>query len=80
MCGFWGLNFSGGNWIWMIGFSLLRWTLIIGAAIWIVKLITKNSNGNFSSYNKAITLLQEKYANGEIPEEEYLRRKKILEN
>lgn len=78
MCGFLGLNYGGSSWIWMIGFSLLRWVLIIGAVIWIVKLITKNSNKDFSSSSKALTLLHEKYANGEITEEEYLHKKKIL--
>lgn len=78
MCGFWGLNYGGSSWIWMFGFSLLRWALFIGAIVWIVKTITKNSNRSYFSSNKAVDLLHERYVNGEITEEEYLHKKKIL--
>lgn len=80
MCGFWGLNYGGSNWFWMMGFGLLKWVLLIGALIWVVKLITRSSNKSYFSSSKAINLLHEKYVNGEITEEEYIHKKRILNN
>lgn len=69
-----GLGFMNNNWL-TITFTTL---LIIAAVIFIVKLIQNNKSKTIS--NIALDNLKVKFANGDISEEEYLRRKDILEN
>jgi len=69
-----------GGWGWMIGFMIFRILLLVVVAVFIMKLINKHTNRNVESYSssKAIKILQERYALGEIDEEEYTRRLKLL--
>ena len=57
---------------------ILTTLLIIFAVIFIVKLIQNNKSKTVSSI--ALDNLKVKFANGDISEEEYLKRKDILEN
>jgi len=54
-----------------MGFRLL---ILIGLIVLAVKLYKKHNNFN----NSTMRILDEKFANGEINEEEYLKRKTIL--
>ncbi len=69
-----GFGFMNHNWLTIIFTTLL----IIVAVIFIVKLIQNNKSKTVS--NIAMDNLKVKFANGDISEEEYLRRKDILEN
>ena len=64
----WG---SGYGWIWM----LLIWAAVIGGVIWVVtQLATRNSTrGEHGGAIDARSILDERYARGEINEDEYRR-------
>jgi putative membrane protein len=67
----WGMGFGG---IWMMLVMVLAWALIIVGAIWLLAaLFPKASGGNrdAQSGDNALTILQQRYARGEITKEEY---------
>lgn len=66
--GGWGMMPFGGF------FWLLALVLIIGVTVAIVRSAFKTRNGS----SPALTALQERYAKGEIPRDEYLQKKKDL--
>lgn len=61
---------------WMFLASGFRLLIFIGLVVLAVKLFKKYAN---TSYN-SLRILDEKFALGEISEEEYLKRKNILTN
>jgi len=64
------------NWWWMLGFGLLRILVVVVVIIFIVKIFKNNDKLHSSS--KAIEILRERYTSGEIDENEYKRKLKIL--
>ncbi|QDA31388.1 hypothetical protein FH039_06925 [Thermococcus indicus] len=57
-------------------FMLLFWVLIIAGIVWFIKwLVEQSSSGSKKS---ALEILDEKYARGEIDDEEYERRRRRL--
>lgn len=64
-------NMAGGGWL-----SILFFGLIIIAAIVLVLVLVKS--GKSTTKNNALDSLKMKYINGEISEEEYLKRKDVL--
>lgn len=74
-------NFGYSNmWIFMILFGLLRLLIIIGVIYLIFRLINNNkvSTSKYDSSSRAIEILKERYAAGEISDDEYERKLKIL--
>ncbi|MGB3160878.1 MAG: SHOCT domain-containing protein [Carnobacterium sp.] len=59
---------------WLIPLVVL---LVIALSIY---MINKNNNDNKTNKESALDILDKRYANGEIDEEEYLKKKKILKN
>lgn len=58
------------------GFMMLLWPLVIGLILYFA---FKSSNRHYTNNtNKALEILDEKFASGEITEEEYLHKKKII--
>jgi len=51
--------------------------LVIALSIY---MINKNNNDNKTNKESALDILDKRYANGEINEDEYLKKKKILKN
>lgn len=72
-CGI-GSGFNGGWSAWMIIPMLFRFLIIVGIIYVGVKLF----KGHIGKNNNAIKILDEKYAMGEISEEEYLKRKNTM--
>ncbi len=69
-------GYGGGGMFLMMGFGFLIFLLLIVLAF---KLIKHNSHSNFSlSNNSALNILNDRYAKGEIDEEEYTKKKIIL--
>jgi len=73
---------TGINWWWLVGFSILRLLVIIIIVVLIIKLLNKNRQEReiYNSSHKAIEILNERFASGEISEEEYLRKINILKS
>ncbi|MBO8174256.1 MAG: SHOCT domain-containing protein [Thermococcus sp.] len=63
-------------------FMILFWVAIIAGVVWLIKWLLESSSGTSKiSKNRALEILDEKYARGEIDDEEYERRKrKLLES
>ena len=74
--GFGSGHFGGGGMFIMMGFGLLIFLALIFLAF---KLMKAHSHSNLSvSSNSALTILNERYARGEINDEEYTKKKIIL--
>lgn len=73
---------GGGAWALMIVGMLVFWTIL---AVGLVALLRHNRSGydgvdSPRSGNAAISILKERFARGELTEEEYSRRLAILKN
>lgn len=73
---YWG----GGGWgAWMI-FHWLFWLALLALVIWSGIMLSRRSRWSDSDSPKsALELLNERYARGEIDREEYLQRRKDIE-
>lgn len=70
----WG---SGYGWIWMI----LVWVVVIGVVVWAVARITARDGGRGRvDPDSARRILDERFARGEIDEDEYRHRRDQLES
>ncbi|WP_148882248.1 SHOCT domain-containing protein [Thermococcus aciditolerans] len=80
--GEWGWHdMMGFGWFGWFGaiFMLLFWVLIIAGIIWFIKWLVEQSSSS-TSKKSALEILDEKYARGEIDDEEYeKRRRRLLE-
>ncbi len=58
---------------WFIVYDILKLLIIVAVVIFIARMFIKNSRNNNSS-SRAVEILKERYASGEISEEEYKSR------
>ncbi|PAU95086.1 electron transporter RnfE [Aliifodinibius salipaludis] len=65
-------NFSGGGWM------MFFWLFIIIVLVLFVMQALKNSGQNNQNKETPMEILKRRYANGEIDEEEFNKRKKEL--
>lgn len=74
-----GFNGIRSAWPWMLGASILK-IAIIGLMVFLVGRLIVNSgrNNDYAMNNQAIEILQQRYARGEVSEEEYIQKSKIL--
>jgi putative membrane protein len=69
----WG---SGDGWVWM----LVSWAVIIGLVVWVVWAFSgRHTTTGRDRTSSARRILDERFARGEIDEEEYRRRRDELE-
>ena len=69
--GWFGMGAFGSGWAWLIGIGVL---LIVIAATYLIVSRTRTRSNSFD----ALEVLKNKYALGEITEEEYIKRKNII--
>jgi putative membrane protein len=67
----WG---SGWGWIWMV----VWWAVVLGVIIWAVVRFSGGTGGGERRGPTAREILDERFARGEIDEEEYRRRRDAL--
>jgi len=60
------------------GFMVLWWVLIVVGIVVLVKWISSNTGGRNRSGSKALEILNERYARGEIDDQEFQKRKRDL--
>lgn len=85
MHNFWGsgfndmMNFGTRTSGWFMVYDIVRLLIVVAVVIILARMFIKNSRtSNNSSSNRAIEILKEKYASGEISEEEYKGKLKKL--
>jgi putative membrane protein len=64
-----------------MGFGWLVWLLLIGIIIWAVKMVMDSQSHNTAENNtqsKALDILQERFAKGEIDSQEYEAKRRQL--
>lgn len=72
LCRFGSSGFGFNSWMpMMMGFRILVFIVLIVLGFKLIKSYTTNSNG-------ALKILDEKFASGEISEEEYTKRRTII--
>lgn len=77
MMNYYGHNMMGG---WGI-FMVLTWVLLIVVIVYAVTKLVQGANNTTKSQNsrnEALEILNQRYAQGELSDEEYQQKKKIL--
>lgn len=65
---------------WGMGFGWFYGLIFLALIIWIiVRLTVQNQHSGYDSRNKALDILKERYAKGEIDKKEFEEKKKDLE-
>lgn len=77
----WGAGGLGGFWLGSI-FMILFWVLLIAGVIWLVLAVARQTGtgtgGVQAPRSSALTILDERFARGEIDADEYQKRKSAL--
>ncbi|MEW5790738.1 SHOCT domain-containing protein [Thermithiobacillus tepidarius DSM 3134] len=75
----WGMGWGMGPMGWLL--MLLFWVAVIGLAVWLVVLLSRRqgrSDQSRSGSSVALDILKERYARGEIGQEEFEQKKRDL--
>jgi putative membrane protein len=76
-------DWSGGDWLAMTSMMLLFWAVLIGLVVWALRNLDnerQRPGSERSSTASPDVILAERYARGEIDEEEFRRRREFLRN
>lgn len=78
--GFMPYSMMGYSWIWFIGIGLLVILIVIGILL-LMKRSQQSTNNKYGNKgeDRALTILKERFAKGEITEEQYYAKRKVLE-
>ena len=70
--------YGAGGW-WMLFSMLLFWGGLIALIVWAVRAASDRPQNRERDRNRALEILEERYARGEIDHEEFEQRRRILE-
>lgn len=73
---FWNGSWSWGNWVAMALLMVVFWTLLVGAAVMVVRALRRPRQATPGA--DAREVLDRRLAQGEITEEEYSHRRELL--
>ncbi|WP_082579473.1 SHOCT domain-containing protein [Arthrobacter sp. Soil736] len=73
-----GYDGMGIMWLWMLGWSLLLIVGLVGLVWAIIRLARSDGRAPLDRPGSARSILDERYARGEIDDEEYRRRRETL--
>ena len=81
MHGWYNQGMGGGWWVLMMIGMLVFWTVLVIGIVMLVRHYSPRGIAPSSQprSNSAVEILKERFARGELTEEEYLRRRKLLE-
>lgn len=74
--GFMSHGMMGYSWIWIIGIILILVLVLVGFLL----LFRRSKETTSNKQNRALMILQERFAKGEITEEQYLNKKRVLDD
>ncbi len=80
MLGYHDGNWGGGDWLAMGAMMLLSWAVVIGLVVWAVRSIRdepQNPESGRTTGASPDDILAERYARGEIEENEFLHRREL---
>jgi putative membrane protein len=69
--------YGSGGWFWMSVWMVVFWAVVIGVVVWVVRQFSQTSMGSVQG-SSAITILEERFARGEIDKGEFDQRKAVL--
>lgn len=79
----WGDGWSSAAWGWFSLMHVLWWLLVIagivGVVRWVLQASARGKKGR-SGEDRALEILRERFARGEISQEEFDERKRVLNN
>lgn len=73
----WHTGWSAGDWVLMSAAMLIFWGLVVGGVIWAVR--SSRTPADHAQTRSARDLLDDRFARGELTEDEYQRSRKLLE-
>jgi putative membrane protein len=86
----WDSGWSGADWVWMSVGMLVFWTLVVAGVVWLLRTLRPPANRNApgqdrhtrpgADSSKARAILDERYARGELDDEQYRTRRDLLNN
>ena len=62
------------------GFMWLFWVLLVVAIVWVLAMISGSKNEPSKRQKTALEILEERYAKGEIDQQEFSQKRKDLDN
>lgn len=71
-------DWGWGSWLLMTTTMLLFWGLLLGTIIWSVQAVTSSHSSHASSNSTPDEILAQRFARGEIDEDEYKGRRAAL--
>ena len=77
-----GWNNGGGSGVWMLMvlFMIVFWTLVVGGVVWLLRNKGhQHQEPTAPGESAARRILDERFARGELTEEEYRQRRELLE-
>jgi putative membrane protein len=75
----WGDGWGGVGWAWFGLMHVLWWVLVIAGIVAVIRwLVDGGRRGRPADENRALDILKERFARGEIDKDEYEERRRIL--